>query len=326
MNEPLERPLISFVLIAYNQEMFIREAVEGALAQTYSPLEIILSDDCSSDRTFEVMREMAESYQGRHSVRIRRCGTNMGICRHLSLAVAEAHGLLYILSAGDDISAPQRTTVLYQAFLNSGGRARSIHSNFDAMDSYGKVLPGGFEPKCAPSLNNFLNLKFLSYGATQSVHREVFDFFGSLNCGVDEDNVLLHRALLLGEGVYVPERLVRVRMHSSSVSGGLRDNFSEGKQLAYLSRRHLDGVIAWGSMIHDCCIYMQKKGADGLKPENLTLLLRNMSQSILMHFMATVPVKKAIIYIFPAIIKGVSLNKIAILIRKNFKAKRLRGT
>ena len=43
----MERPLISFVVLAYNQESFIREAIEGALTQTYSPLEIVFSDDCS---------------------------------------------------------------------------------------------------------------------------------------------------------------------------------------------------------------------------------------------------------------------------------------
>ena len=42
---------MTFVLLAYNQEKYIREAVDGALAQTYHPLKIILSDDCSSDRT-----------------------------------------------------------------------------------------------------------------------------------------------------------------------------------------------------------------------------------------------------------------------------------
>ena len=57
-------PLISFVLLAYKQEKYIREAVEGAFAQTYSPLEIILSDDASPDGTFEIIQEMAAAYQG----------------------------------------------------------------------------------------------------------------------------------------------------------------------------------------------------------------------------------------------------------------------
>lgn len=48
----LDHPLVTFALLAYSQEKYIREAVEGAFAQTYEPLEIILSDDCSSDRTY----------------------------------------------------------------------------------------------------------------------------------------------------------------------------------------------------------------------------------------------------------------------------------
>ena len=63
-NIPDERPLVTFALFAYNQEQFIREAVEGAFAQTYEPLEIILSDDCSTDRTFEIMQEMASACEG----------------------------------------------------------------------------------------------------------------------------------------------------------------------------------------------------------------------------------------------------------------------
>ena len=62
-----DRPLVTFALFAYNQEKYIREAVEGTFSQTYEPLEIILSDDCSSDRTFEIMEEMAATYDGPHA-------------------------------------------------------------------------------------------------------------------------------------------------------------------------------------------------------------------------------------------------------------------
>ena len=55
----MERPLVSFVVLCYNQESFIREAFNSALLQTYSPLEIIVSDDCSTDGTFDVVQQMA---------------------------------------------------------------------------------------------------------------------------------------------------------------------------------------------------------------------------------------------------------------------------
>ena len=74
-----ERPLVTFALFAYNQERFIREAVEGALSQDYSPLQIILSDDCSIDRTYEIMREMAAAYEGSHEIVLNRNEENLGL-------------------------------------------------------------------------------------------------------------------------------------------------------------------------------------------------------------------------------------------------------
>ena len=49
-----DRPLVSFAQFAYNQEKYIREAIEGAFAQTYEPIEVILSEDYSTNRTFEI--------------------------------------------------------------------------------------------------------------------------------------------------------------------------------------------------------------------------------------------------------------------------------
>ena len=66
MSDVTERPLVTFALLAYNQERFVREAVRAAFEQTYRPLEIILSDDCSQDGTFEVLMNMAQSYTGPH--------------------------------------------------------------------------------------------------------------------------------------------------------------------------------------------------------------------------------------------------------------------
>ena len=79
MTHPPDRPLITFALFAYNQEAYVREAIEGAFAQTYEPLEIILSDDCSTDRTFEIMQEMAAAYRGPHRVRVNLNPVNLGV-------------------------------------------------------------------------------------------------------------------------------------------------------------------------------------------------------------------------------------------------------
>lgn len=49
-------PLVTFAVIVYNQECFIEEAIEGVFTQIYyHPLEIILSDDCSNDHTYQII-------------------------------------------------------------------------------------------------------------------------------------------------------------------------------------------------------------------------------------------------------------------------------
>jgi glycosyltransferase involved in cell wall biosynthesis len=101
-----ERPLVTFALFAYNQEKYIREAVEGAFSQTYSPLEIILSDDCSSDATFEIMQELARAYEGLHKVFLYKTSNNLGILEHFFARMSVANGQIFVCAAGDDISCP----------------------------------------------------------------------------------------------------------------------------------------------------------------------------------------------------------------------------
>ena len=62
----------TFVVIAYNQERYVADAVNSALAQTYSPLRIILTDDCSTDDTFRIMKDLAEKYDGPHEIILNR--------------------------------------------------------------------------------------------------------------------------------------------------------------------------------------------------------------------------------------------------------------
>ena len=64
-----DKPLVTFALFAYNQEKYIREAIEGEFARAYQPLKIIISDDCSSDKTFDIINELVQNYQGPHVVK-----------------------------------------------------------------------------------------------------------------------------------------------------------------------------------------------------------------------------------------------------------------
>lgn len=132
-----ERPLVTFALFAYNQEQYIREAIEGAFSQTYEPLEIILSDDCSSDRTFEIMQEMAAAYQGPHQVIVRQSDENRGLLNHILEVAQNSRGEFIVVAAGDDISLPERTSIVIPYFEDE--EVLALSSDEIVIDENGKI-------------------------------------------------------------------------------------------------------------------------------------------------------------------------------------------
>lgn len=134
-----ERPLVTFAVFAYNQEKYIREAVEGAFTQTYSPLEIILSDDASTDETFEIIQKMASEYNGPHRILIRKSYENQGVLRHVLEVFHLSSGKYVVCAAGDDISMPSRTEILVDTFMKSTNGVVALYSNSYIIDEKGVV-------------------------------------------------------------------------------------------------------------------------------------------------------------------------------------------
>jgi glycosyltransferase involved in cell wall biosynthesis len=216
--EGKERPLVTFLLLAYNQERFIREAVAGAFAQTYSPLEIILSDDCSPDQTFEIMQEMAEAYRGPHQIHVNRAPANRGISAQIDAAVKLAKGEWIVVAAGDDISLPNRVA----------DHIAIANANPDAYSSFLAPLPfGGTASNRVPVVVNQVirfpkSLKVYGggiLGATHAFRASLWNVFGDLGSGIiSEDWVIPFRSSLLGSVVWSDRPGVRYRVHDNSVT------------------------------------------------------------------------------------------------------------
>lgn len=222
-------PLITFYVIAFNQEKFIREAVQGALAQTWSPLEIILSDDCSNDQTFGIMQEIADSYRGPHKLILNRNPLNLGVGAHINRILELSSGDFIVASAGDDVSVPQRTDRVYKRWLQSERRAFLVYSNLIEMDEKGKTLRHRDFAEEAPDplrqseqwdLWDHICGRVPPYhGATFAYPRALLTGFGPLMEGVIfEDNVLNWRAEGLGCTVLCRQELVYHRNHPTQIT------------------------------------------------------------------------------------------------------------
>lgn len=234
----VKQPLVTFAMFAYNQEAYIREAMEGALSQTYEPLEIVFSDDRSSDRTFEIMQEVVASYKGPHLVRLRRSEKNRGLLAHINEAAQEFSGKFIVMAAGDDISHSCRTERLVKAF-NSQPKAFAVYS--DLVTNKCEMIE--------PNLSRHLQIVSLyetsvsgggvSWGASYAYKRECFHWPHPLPEGLySEDRILPLRAAILGELVALPEKLLFYR---TPVSQGRKDCTPEGFS-PLLFREHVAAV------------------------------------------------------------------------------------
>ena len=211
MNET--KTLISYILITYNQEKYIEEAVKSAFAQTYSPLEIIISDDCSKDRTFAKIEELIRNYNGPHKIILNRNLKNMGIGEHLNKVLKMAKGKLFVMAAGDDIALANKTEVFYKHWSSNPNKILAMSAGYESIDNNGNHLGENKLPIQGLDIRPIEMILKKGYwnGCCVAISRELYDKFGGLNYN-SADRTWYYRAAYLG-GVYrIRDILLKYRL------------------------------------------------------------------------------------------------------------------
>lgn len=97
-------PLVSIIVSTYNSSKYVLETLESAKAQTYENIELIVSDDFSTDNTVEICSKwIAENKERFLRTEIITADKNTGIAPNCNRGVRAAHGEWVKLIAGDDI-------------------------------------------------------------------------------------------------------------------------------------------------------------------------------------------------------------------------------
>ena len=96
-------PTVSVVMTAYNGEAFIGEAIEGVLSQSFPDFELLVVDDCSSDRTVEIVQSFKDA-----RLRLVQNERNLGISNSRNRGNELARGRYLAAHDQDDISYSNR--------------------------------------------------------------------------------------------------------------------------------------------------------------------------------------------------------------------------
>lgn len=97
-------PKISIGMPVFNGDLFISEALDSLLAQTFNDFELIISDNCSTDATESICRKYAAKDQ---RIRYLRQVKNRGASFNFKLVLDEAAGEYFMWAAADDVWDPR---------------------------------------------------------------------------------------------------------------------------------------------------------------------------------------------------------------------------
>ena len=218
-------PLVTYRVQCYQHAAFVREAVGSVLAQTYRPLEVLITDDASPDQTFPIVTELARAYRGPHRVVLHRSERNRDILAHANEALPLMRGAFFIWLSGDDIAEREQTERLVASWRETG--ASAVWSNSRIIDEHGGDL-GPLLSADHPytlDLPDYADGRFLDfpYHGACGYPREVIDRFGPVPAHLGARGLEHHfgfRAALLGRKCYLPELLMRRRWHPGRKTAG----------------------------------------------------------------------------------------------------------
>ena len=272
MTQPLTATMI---IMTYNQEDYVADAVTSLLEQDCRPVEILISDDASTDRTWEIIQEVTRDYQGPHRVTLNKNARNLGIAQHCNKCVEIAPGEALILCGGDDISVKSRAATILDTFERE--KALLVFSRVDTK-RLNDVKTASTFLKEPPTLyrthdpKDVLPSMALYVGATGAYHRDLFRKYGSLPT-VDcyEDLILGFRAALEGRIVMIDQELVHYRLGGITTRG--KNNLSKLQKIERKIRENKRHTIVLQQRLLDC----RAAGFDtrALQDQANTLLQKN---------------------------------------------------
>ena len=137
-NDWSSKPKVSLFIISYNQKKFIEEAIESAVNQDYENLEIIISDDGSTDGTADIVAQWQRRYPERLIALLNR--DNVGITRNCNRALRSCTGDLIAMFGGDDVLLPGKISAQVDWFQQDSRRVLCGHQ-IEYISENGLIIP-----------------------------------------------------------------------------------------------------------------------------------------------------------------------------------------
>lgn len=206
--------LVSIIMAAYNAEKTIEQAINSVLSQTYTNFELLVVNDCSKDRTVELVKSIAATDQ---RVRLISNVKNSGVSYTRKHGLEEANGSWIAILDSDDAWAPDKLEK--QIELQKKMNADLLFTGSAFMDSDGQPIDWYLQAPTEVTYRQLLKQNVLS-NSSALVRKELYAKYYAVGDGMHEDFAIWLSILKEGRKAYgVDEPLLIYRIAKSSKSG-----------------------------------------------------------------------------------------------------------
>jgi glycosyltransferase involved in cell wall biosynthesis len=211
--------VVSIIIPVYNAQDYLEECLDSALNQTYDKIEVIAVNDGSTDNSLDILKK----YSGKIKIISKKNG---GTASALNLGIKNMNGEWFKWLSADDVLYPNAVKELIDAAKLLPNKKYILYSNYDIIDSHGKIIDKITEPNYneldAFSMNVILLDHFVGNGTTSLIHKSIIDEFGMFNetIGYKEDYELWLRYNMFHNcGLHlVPKNLAKYRVHQKQLT------------------------------------------------------------------------------------------------------------
>lgn len=202
--------LISVILPVYNGEKFLAESIDSVINQTYKNLELIIVNDCSTDKSLEI----ANNYATLDSrIKVISNKTNKKLPASLNIGFKYAKGEYLTWTSDDNLYKPQALKKMYE-FLENNQNYIMVCAKYDVFQNNMPIY------SCTPEPYPWKLIFENSIGACFLYRKSVLESVGEYNVDwfLVEDYEYWLRTCLVGKIGIIYENLYTYRLHDTCLS------------------------------------------------------------------------------------------------------------
>lgn len=216
---------IDVLMATYNGEKYLKEQIDSILNQTYSNIRLIVSDDCSTDGTRDLLKEYEKNND---KIKVYYQEKNLGYVKNFEFLLKKVENEIYMMSDQDDVWLPTKIEHTYKRLKETN--ADLVFTDLEIVDENLNTLYPSFNDymKLTRKIKKTINSKELVYlyncvtGCTLMAKKEKIKEVLPIPTNsnhIFHDHWIALVTSMSGKIEYLPEKTIKYRQHENNQIG-----------------------------------------------------------------------------------------------------------